>query len=693
MICTSIQNKNLEEILGLVAEGDSEMAEIRLDLCPELSEEDIETLFSETDIPLVATCRFAQCPDAEKRLGAAIRAGAAFVDLEVEMPSAMGKRLRRLAKESGTTVIRSWHDFEQTPSVFLLHEQLELCRTYGADIAKIVTTAHDAEDVARVLALYDEAQEGTLIAFCMGEAGRDSRLEALAKGAPYTYAALSEEDAVASGQWPAAAMRTALYGSRKPYRCTGVRIPCSKSFAQRAIIAAALSEGVSHLSAYSSCADNEAAIAVARALGAEVEESSPAGGSKVLTIKGVASASAPDRLFVGESGLLTRLMIPILAAVGNTGQKTPAGISTGSMIASAEITGEKTLTRRPLSGANDIMAAFGVTLSNLSGHDGRDIYVPLRINGRLIPGRAEVSGKGGSQLISGLLMALPLGASNTDLYVTEPRSIPYMFITQDVLQKFGIRISSEMEGDEEFMETRDWAYCTGLHFKIRGGQKYRAADFDLEGDWSSAAALLVAGAIFGRAEISGLDTRSLQADLTIMDILVEAGASVSQVDTDFTDAVGTAAAAAGVAPSRGVVSAVKAPLSAFDVDLNHAPDLFPVTAVLAAFCPGRSRLSGVGRLAGKESDRAVAIKEMLEQLGVPVAIEGDDMLIDGQAYSTRLLRGTLLHGGQYTSHHDHRMVMALRVAELGADGPIEIDDTECVAKSFPDFERVFAGVK
>jgi 3-phosphoshikimate 1-carboxyvinyltransferase len=674
MICTSIQHKNLEEILELVAEGDSEMAEIRLDLCPELSEEDIESLFADTDIPLVATCRYEQCPDAEKRLAAAIRAGAAFVDLEVEMPSAMGKRLRRLAKESGTTVIRSWHDFEQTPSVFLLHEQLELCRTYGADIAKIVTTARDAEDVERVQALYDEAEEGKLIAFCMGEAGRESRLEALAKGAPYTYAALSEEDAVASGQWAAAAMRSALYGSRKPYRRTGVRIPCSKSFAQRAIIAAALSDGTSHLSAYSACADNEAAIRVAKELGAEVEESSPVEGAKVLTIKGAAAASAPDRLFVGESGLLTRLMIPLLAAHGN---------------GATEITGEKTLTRRPLSGANDIMAAFGVTLTNLG--EGREIHVPLRINGHLIPGRAEVSGKGGSQLISGLLMALPLCEGGTDLYVTEPRSIPYMFITQDVLQKFGVKISSEMEGDEEFMETRDWAYCTGLHFKIRGGQKYKAADIDLEGDWSSAAALLVAGAVFGRAEISGLDTRSLQADLTIMDILVEAGASVSQVDTDFTDAVGSAAAAAGVAPSRGVVSVAKAPLSSFDVDLNHAPDLFPVTAVLACFCPGQSRISGVGRLAGKESDRAAAIKEMLEQLGVAVSIEGDDMLIEGQAYSTRLLGGTLLHGGKFTSHHDHRMVMALRVAELGADGPIEIDDTECVAKSFPDFEKVFAG--
>ncbi len=674
MICTSIQNKKLEEILGLLATGDTEMAEIRLDRCPELSLEDIGTLFSETDIPLVATCRRQECPEAESRLGAAIRSGAAFVDLEVEMPPAEGKRLRRLAKECGTTVIRSWHDFTQTPSLFFLHEQLELCRRYGADIIKIVTTAREPEDCERVQTLYDEVPEGTLIAFCMGEEGRSSRLQALAKGAPYTYAALSEEDAVASGQWAAASMREALYGPRKPYRCIGIRIPCSKSFAQRAIIAAALSEGVSHLSAYSSCADNEAALRAARALGAEVEESSAGPADRVLTVRGAASTSAPKRLFTGESGLLTRLMIPLLAALGE-------GV--------CEIDGEKTLTKRPLSGANDIMAAFGVTLSNLAGQPGREIHVPLRINGRLIPGRAEISGKGGSQLISGLMMALPLCAGSTDLYVTEPRSIPYMFITQDVLRKFGITLSCEMEGGEEFMETRDWAYCTGMHFKIRGGQKYRSADIDLEGDWSSAAALLVAGAVFGRAEISGLDTGSLQADLTIMDILVEAGASVSRIDTDFTDGVGSAAAAAGVAPSRGMVCVVKAPLCAFDVDLNHAPDLFPVAAVLACFCAGRSRLSGTGRLAGKESDRAAAIKEMLEQLGVAVSIEGDDMYIDGQAYSTRLLRGTLLHGGRFTSHHDHRMVMALRVAGLGADSPIEIDDAECVAKSFPDFEKAF----
>ena len=201
--------------------------------------------------------------------------------------------------------------------------------------------------------------------------------------------------------------------------------------------------------------------------------------------------------------------------------------------------------------------------------------------------------------------------------------------------------------------------------------------------------ILVAGAIFGSASVDGLDTQSLQADLTIMDILVEAGASVSQIENDCVDEVSVAAAAAGVNPHTGAVNAVKAPLNAFSFDLNNAPDLFPITAVLAAFCPGESRIAGTGRLANKESDRAKAIKEMLTQMGVECAIEGDEMVIKGHSLSSRLLNGNLLNGGEYTSNHDHRMVMALKVASLGASSPIVIDDEQCVAKSFPDFLTLF----
>ena len=147
MICTSIQNKNLEEIFSILERDDIEMAEIRLDLCPELDDEDIQSLFSGTDVPLVATCRIAGSADmreAERRLKVAIEAGAKYVDLELEAPAPMGKRIRRAARDCGTTLIRSYHDYEGTPDMETLREMVTKCRIFGSDIIKVATFAHDA---------------------------------------------------------------------------------------------------------------------------------------------------------------------------------------------------------------------------------------------------------------------------------------------------------------------------------------------------------------------------------------------------------------------------------------------------------------------------------------------------------------------------------------------------------------------
>lgn len=643
MICVSIQNRDLDGIFGILERGDVEMAEIRLDRCP-LDEDDIRELFTNCDKPLLATCRFDECPDAERRLEAAVEAGARFVDLELEAPAPIGKRLRRKARECGTSFIRSYHNYEYTPSAEELGHIVDTCHRFGAEIVKIATKATCSEDISTVGRLYETCPEGSLIAFCMGEEGKDSRTACLKLGAPFSYAALGEK--TADGQMQLQDMREAVYGSFKPYIRDSVSVPSSKSIAQRAIIAAAMAEGTSHLHGYTPCEDSEAAISVARELGAVVET------GPTLTITGRGdSRTSVSEIDTGESGLLTRLIIPILA-LDNAG-----GFG---------IKGHGTLLRRPLAGAGDIMASFGVMLSNKE-HAGREIHVPLSVSGNLIPGRADISGKGGSQLISGLLMALPMAGRNSTLYIHEPKSIPYMFMTADMIRKFGVIVSNEMEGDDEFLETQDWGLCTGMTFRIKGGQKYRAADIDLEADWSSAAPFMVAGAIFGSVQIEGLDTSSLQADISIIDILVEAGACVSQTEGSNT------------------ICIQKAPLEAFEMDLSNAPDLFPIVSVLAAFCPGQSRLSGVARLSGKESDRGAAILEMLQQMGVEAFIEKDDLMIAGHSLTYRIMNSQLLHGGMYSSHHDHRMVMALRVAELGADCPVEIDDSICVAKSFPDF--------
>ncbi|MCF0175739.1 MAG: type I 3-dehydroquinate dehydratase, partial [Bacteroidales bacterium] len=390
MICTTIQNKDLQGILDALEQ--CEMAEIRLDRCL-LSNKDIDLVFS-SDVPLVATCRidevmrngtlqafqgsgatagsmrYKAAAIAEKRLIRAIEAGAGFVDVEIEAPKEMSKRVRQAAHENGAVFIRSFHDFKGTPSDAELLETIAKCRRHGADVVKLVTSASSSEDAVRVAALYGRLGEiagstanavkpGELIAFAMGEAGKASRVDCLRMGAPYTYAALTEEEAAAPGQWPMKEMMEAVYGNfrfigtgfgqgsafcgqavggatgtqEETGECRALMMPASKSFAQRAIIAAALADGESRLSGYSPCSDSEGAIKVAEELGAKIVRE-----DDCLVINGISAAAASlekDSIHVGESGLLTRLMIPLSAQLGR---------------GKVRITGEKTLLRRPLDG-------------------------------------------------------------------------------------------------------------------------------------------------------------------------------------------------------------------------------------------------------------------------------------------------------------------------------------------------------
>ena len=707
MICTVIQHKNLEEIEEILEH--CEMAEIRLDRCP-LTLEEISECFT-SDVPLIATCRLAEVMEnepslqnlpeenrlvkagqfIEKRLTAAIEAGARYVDVELEVPKHISKRIRQVAHENGTTFIRSFHDFSGTDSKEALLAVAEKCRYHGADLVKIATTAQSEADCERVMSLYEATakeevlQSGNLVAFCMGEAGVQTRTDALKLGAPFTYSALAADNVAAPGQQTAAEMTASVYKDF-PFLDTVQQVPSSKSFAQRAIVAAALAGGVSHLSGYTPCGDNEAALDFVRSLGAKVEVTG-AEGEQGLVIEGIGAELGKlqlERANVGESGLLARLAMPLLCQLNE-----------GEVI----VEGEKTLLKRPMAGVRDMLAAFGVEVrsaaapvaggatsaggassvsdgaASVGGAAGEAaLTVPLALKGQLKNGRVDISGKNGSQLVSGLLMALPLAQKNTTFGVKDPKSIPDMFITLDVLRKFGIRVANDMLGGHDFLESGgDWSLCNEMVFKVKGGQRYHAADFAIEGDWSAAANYLVAGAVFGKAVVRGLDTTSLQADLSIMDVLMDAGASLSQLDGD-----------------KGDILVQRAPLQAFEVDLTHCPDLFPIVAVLAVFCQGKSRLGGLSRLAHKECNRADAIVEMLQKMGVQVDVQEDVLQILGETLAQRILNGHLLQGGEYSSRHDHRMAMALKVASLCASSPVLVDDMDCVAKSNPLFKSFLA---
>ena len=168
----------------------------------------------------------------------------------------------------------------------------------------LVTTAKSEEDMDNVLSLYNDYEPYGLLAFCMGEAGRQSRIACLACGAPYTYAAYNEEESAAPGQWVASEMMEELYGERSFIKAEGLRMPASKSFAQRAIIAAALADGESHLYHYTPCEDSESALKVARMLGADVKLE-----DGTITIKGIAAGVGTADAPAKKPSLLTRVSI------------------------------------------------------------------------------------------------------------------------------------------------------------------------------------------------------------------------------------------------------------------------------------------------------------------------------------------------------------------------------------------------
>ncbi len=195
-----------------------------------------------------------------------------------------------------------------------------------------------------------------------------------------------------------------------------------------------------------------------------------------------------------------------------------------------------------------------------------------------------------------------------------------------------------------------------FHFGTPANQQQPQREYTVEGDWSGAAFLLVAGAIAGDIEVGGLDLHSTQADKAVLTALQSAGANLAVKDN--------------------IIRIGRGALKAFHFDANECPDLFPPLVALASFCEGKSVIAGVNRLTHKESNRALTLQEEFGKLGIRIVLHDDVMSIDGNAS----VRATRVH-----SHHDHRIAMACAVAALRADGPVIIEDAEAINKSYPDF--------
>ena len=393
--------------------------------------------------------------------------------------------------------------------------------------------------------------------------------------------------------------------------------PCSKSYAQRALAAALLASGRTTLRGIELCRDTRSAIAAIEALGATVEIID----DNTIAIEGGFSPRT-DRLNVGESGLSARLFTPI-AALDNK----PMCIS-----------GEGTLLHRPMSMMIEPLKELGVKVRDGGGR------LPIEVCGPMRGGRVVVDGSMSSQFVTGLLIALPLAGRDTTVEVRGAVSIPYIDMTLDTIERFGVEVMYQ-EGDYS-------------EFFIEGEQSYQAVDYTIESDWSAAAMIMVAAAIAGeQVRITNLSTLSRQADTAICRALERAGASLV-IEED-------------------AITVSHRELEAFTFDATHCPDLFPALVALAAAAEGVSTIYGIVRLRGKESDRGEVLKEEYEKLGIEIELD----------YEENVMRvvGGKVSAAKVDSHDDHRIAMSLAITALRLNEELEITNRECVAKSYPSF--------
>lgn len=391
-----------------------------------------------------------------------------------------------------------------------------------------------------------------------------------------------------------------------------VTAPASKSYAQRAVAAALLAGGETTLTHLDLCNDTRAALDVARRLGASVSHE-----GTTYTIRGGLNPVS-TKLNIGESGLATRLFTPIASLCHMP----------------ITINGEGSILRRPIEMMEEPLQALGVEVISNGG------YLPISVKGPMRGGEIHVDGSLSSQFITGLLMALPLSPNDTVLHVENLKSRPYVDMTIDLAARFGVAI--EHNSYEQFY--------------IAGGQHYAPCTYNIEGDWSGASCLLVAGATAGSITVRNLNHISLQADLAIIEALARAGAEIITTNSS--------------------ISVHGGPLQAFEFDATDCPDLFPALAALAASCEGTSVVTGTQRLTYKESNRAETIAEVFGRLGIGVDLsEENTMRITGGPVSSAVV----------DSHNDHRIAMAAAVAALSSDDSVVIEGADAADKSYPNF--------
>lgn len=400
----------------------------------------------------------------------------------------------------------------------------------------------------------------------------------------------------------------------------------SKSFLHRTLICAAMSEGKTEVRCGTVGEDVLATADCLRALGAKIEQT-PDG----FTVFG--GCAAESAILPCRSSAATLRFFLSLAAARNT---------------EAEFVCSEQLRQRPVAPLCTELSRHGVTI--------RQTETGFFCKGQLQPGAYEISGSLSSQFLSGLLLALPMLVDDSKVMLTDNIvSDPYVSLTQSVQSLFGVETQ---KNNPEFR-------IPNSEFFIPGRQTYRTPGTVIaEGDWSSAAQFLCAGAFSETGvTVTGLSLHSVQGDRAVLSLLSRFGAEVSASDD--------------------AVTVRRSDLRGISTDASDFPDLVPLIALLGACAAGETHITGAGRLRAKESDRLRTTAQTLNALGASITVTEDGLHILGTGKLT---------GGTVSSCGDHRIAMLAAVASLACTQSVTVEGCEAVSKSYPGFFNDFSKI-
>jgi 3-phosphoshikimate 1-carboxyvinyltransferase len=408
-----------------------------------------------------------------------------------------------------------------------------------------------------------------------------------------------------------------------PSAVTGVvSAPPSKSYTHRAVILASLAAGESRIENVLLSDDTLYTIDACRSLGADIMLD----GDRLKIIgTGGKIRVAPDRqrIFAGNSGSTIRMVAPLAALA-------PAKVV---------LDGDSRLRQRPIGDLLSALESLGVRAYSL----GSNGYPPIEIQGgKLAGGEVKISGRVSSQHISSLLMIAPCTEDGIKIKIAGGfNSRPYIDITIDAMRAFGAEAVNK--GYKEFV--------------VKGGQGYKARDYQIEGDYSSAAYFFAAGAIGGKpVTVKTLKADSVQGDRHLLDILSRMGCSVEY-------------------QKEQIKISRNKELSGINIDMGDYPDIVQTVAVVAAYARGKTRITNIGQLRFKESDRISDTAAELLKMGIRAEVTKNTMVVYGGKP----------RGAEIEAHADHRMAMSLAIAALFAEGGSTISGAEAVSKSYPQF--------